>query len=84
MVQQDVNQAMNLHKIISLMKDDAVIYQSKAGKIYADTSIITSMFGSTYGRMALAMTCINVASICLGIITFFLMSGTGNFMSFDP
>ena len=71
-VQQDENQVMNLDKIISLMKDDAVIYQSKADKIYADTSMITSMFGSPYGKIALAiMTCINAASICLGIVTFF-------------
>ena len=71
-VQQDENQAMNLDKIITLIKDDAVIYQSKADKIYADTSMITSMFGSPYGKIALAiMTCINVASICLGIVAFF-------------
>ena len=71
-VQQDADSAMNLDKSIASMRQNQVIYQTKAHKWYAETSLITNMFQSTIGRIAMAaMTIINIASVALGIFTFF-------------
>ena len=70
--QQDADNARNLDKIIANMRQSQAIYQTKADKLYADTSLITNMFQSTIGRIAMAsVTIINIASVVLGIFTFF-------------
>ena len=62
---------MNLDKIIANMRQNQAIYQTKANKLYAETSLIANIFQSTLGRIAMAiMTIINVASVALGICTF--------------
>ena len=64
--------AINLDKIIANMWKNQTVYQTKAYKLYSDASLITGMFRSTIGRITMAlMTIINVASIALGIFTFF-------------
>ena len=71
-VQQDANKATNLDKIIANIRQNHAIYQTKVDKLYAETSLITNMFQSTMGRIAMAaMTIINMASVGLGIFTFF-------------
>ena len=71
-VQQDAESAMNLDKIIANMWKNQAVYQTKAVKLYSDTSSITGIFQSTIVRIPMAiMTIINVASIALGIFTFF-------------
>ena len=71
-VQQDADSAMNLDKIIANMRQNQAIYQTKADKLYAETSLITNVFQSTMARIAMAaMTIINIASVALGICTFF-------------
>ena len=71
-VQQDADSAMNLDKIIANMRQNQAIYQTEDDRLYAETSLITNIFQSTMGRIAMAaMTFINIASIALGIFTFF-------------
>ena len=71
-VQQDADSAMNLDKIIANMRQNQAIYQTKADKLYTETSLITNIFQSTMCRIAMAaMTIINIASVALGIFTFF-------------
>ena len=71
-VQQDADSAMNLDKIIDNMRQNQAFYKTKANKLYAETSLIANMFQSTMGRIAMAaMTVINIASVALGIFTFF-------------
>ena len=54
------------------MRQNQAIYQTKADKLYAETSLSTKIFQSTMGRIAMAaMTIINIASVALGIFTFF-------------
>ena len=68
---QDADSAMNLDKIIANMQKNQAVYQTKADKLYSDTSLITGIFQSTTGRIAMAiMTIINVVSVALGIFTF--------------
>ena len=68
----DETDAINLDKIIAKMRKNQAVYQTKAYKLYSDTSLIIGMFRSTIGRITIAlMTIINVASIALGIFTFF-------------
>ena len=51
-VQQDADSAMNLDKIIDNMRQNQAIYQTKADKLYAETSLITKMFQSRQGKLA--------------------------------
>ena len=63
---------MKLDTIISNMRQNQAIYQTKADKLYAETSLIANIFQSTLGQIAMTMmTIINVAFVALGIFTFF-------------
>ena len=54
------------------MQKNQAVYQTKADKLYSDNSLITGVFQSNTGRIAMAiMTIINVASVALGIFAFF-------------
>ena len=71
-VQQDTDNAMNLDKKFANMRKNQAVYQTKAYKLYSDTSLITGMLQSNIGRITMAiMTIINVASVALGIFAFF-------------